>query len=232
METHPELVRRFAEAVAKPGSIVLLLGPDNRKQGWASLDEAILSGQAFAVEVRDNILAVDADSPQSGAYLQDVLTPELEAQGLHPVLVASGQHGHRHLFLRLQAPLIRTIRTQIVEDEKTRDITLDVRSKIRPPLSPHRLGLQPALLHPPTPTAALERLAPPAHDHTFPPLSTCTCRRTTPMPPWSIHIIEAVKRCKNFSTNEGNKKRDVGSIRHIIKLYSGNIGFVVATLTS
>ncbi len=56
-----KVVEDFARAVAKQETSALLIGPDNRLLGWVSIDQAIRLGLSFAVEVSDDVLALDAD---------------------------------------------------------------------------------------------------------------------------------------------------------------------------
>jgi hypothetical protein len=82
----------------------------------------------------------------------------MQADGLHPVLVESGQPGHLHLFCRITDPAARTRYLNLA-----RQRGIDVRqghNRIRPPLSPHRNGLPVRLLTPEDPQQALAALAP------------------------------------------------------------------------
>jgi hypothetical protein len=47
--TPPELVLAFAKKMVKPGGQALVIGSDNSAKGWVSLEEAVQSGESFAV---------------------------------------------------------------------------------------------------------------------------------------------------------------------------------------
>ena len=158
-----ELARRFAQAVAALGQKALLIDRANQGIGLVGLASglnALETGQAaaLAVYLRPEILAGDYDQPEQAGDAV-TLAGELRAEGLQPVLVASGQPGHRHLFVRVddveQRALVRS---------RLKASGADVRAgnqPIRPPLSPHRLGLQPKLLLPSDPEQALAALEDP-----------------------------------------------------------------------
>lgn len=140
----------LAQAVAA-GDDALCIDGANKNEGWTTVTEAVQAGRCFAVNVRDGILAVDADMADA-ARLVDELRKILEAHGHEAVIVKSGQEGRRHLFAALNDPDLGRM-----EDE-ARSLGLDVRKVIRPPLAPHRLGLKPRLVHPLDPEEALKRL--------------------------------------------------------------------------
>ena len=130
---------------------------------WASdLAEAVRSGRPFAARVRDGFLATDADSAELGHRTRQ-LFEELRRAGTFPVLVASGREGHRHLFVWLGPRLDAWA-------ARARELGLDVRTWIRPPLTPHRLGLPVRLIDPSEPDqalAALRRPRRPLKGHTW-----------------------------------------------------------------
>src|SRR5439155_793841 len=99
----PDLVLAFATAIAKPGRPALLLDSDNKNDGWTSVDGAVASGRAFALQVQDEVLALDADRPDLSRALED-MAAQMREEGLRPVVVASGQDDHRHLFCRIADP--------------------------------------------------------------------------------------------------------------------------------
>jgi hypothetical protein len=148
-----ELVARFARYVAKQGTKAFLIGENNRNLGWIPFDEALESGQAFAVKVDDDVLALDADDPEQSELLEHEFLPYLCECNLHPVLVASGRPSHRHLFVRVMNP---DARRQITE--KARELGIDCRKVIRPPLAPHRLGYEVGLIYPSSLEDALDSL--------------------------------------------------------------------------
>ena len=147
--------RRFAVAIAKPRSNALLINAHNGADGWCKIGEAVAAERAFAVEVDAGIFAVDADRPDGADGIR-ALAENLRAARHTPLLIASGQEGHLHLFARVPS-----------EDEhrefakRARALGLDVRRCIRPPLAPHRLGLHARLLEPADPDEALRVLEQP-----------------------------------------------------------------------
>lgn len=159
------LVEAFARAVAAPrrGALVYLGGGVNDAEEHLSplaraLHLAATEARPFAVYTRADILAGDWDKPeQAGAALD--LAGELRALGLDPVLVASGQPKHRHLFVRVPDP---ELRDQLAARFKAAGADVRRKAPIRPPLSPHRLGFPVKLLAPTSPAAALAALAAPA----------------------------------------------------------------------
>ena len=187
--TEPGLVRAFAEAVAAPGQKALLYRPggSNEIERLTSLPTALhlaeAEGRPCAVYLRPEILAGDYDQPeQAGAAV--TLAVELRAEGLQPVLVASGQPGRRHLFVRVD-----DVEQRALVRDRLKASGADVRSgkqPIRPPLSPHRLGLPSRLLAPTDATAALDALRGPESDEQARPrrgLSEATTRLLGRSPP-------------------------------------------------
>ncbi len=136
------ILARFAHAIARHGCNAMLLSSDNKCDGFVPIEEAIRCGRAFSVEVESQILPIDCDDP---ALKDDVasLASDLEALGVTPVVLASGQPGRLHLFARIQDPAIRS-----AFEARARRERMDVRRSIRPPLAPHRLGLVPRLIRP------------------------------------------------------------------------------------
>jgi hypothetical protein len=148
-----ELVKAFASMIGKPGGNALLIDEHNRRGAWVPIDE-LRNGLTFAIEVANNLLAIDFDGPARRPHL-DSLFEELRSDGLRPILVNSGRPGHVHLFCRIGDPsLWDRYRLQA----KARGF--ETRKSIRPPLSPHRLGLPVSLLFPADPGEALAALAP------------------------------------------------------------------------
>jgi hypothetical protein len=148
------LVRAFAEKVVRPGANALLLNEDNTADHWTTIGEAVQSRRAFAVDVADDLLAIDCDRPELVTEVM-WLAEQLRIDGYPSVLVNSGRPTHCHLFCRI-------VTRGLLERYKARAraVGLDVRRAIRPPLAPHRLGLSVSLLSPDDPAAALARLTP------------------------------------------------------------------------
>jgi hypothetical protein len=154
----PDLVRRFAELVAEPGTPASYIDQENKKSGSDSLEAASRSRRAYFVVVRDTILAIDCDCDQLVPVL-DEIKAMLIGEGLGPLILLSGGEGRRHLFCLILDP-----RTMRVYKEHVYQLghgtQLEVRPTIRPPLSPHRLGLRVALLSPEDPAEAIAALTP------------------------------------------------------------------------
>lgn len=143
---------RFTHAIARNGCKAMLLSSDNRCDGFVSIEEAIRCGQAFSVEVAPQILPIDCDEPGLKGNVAS-LADDLEALGVTPVVLASGQPGRLHLFARIDDPTLRSAFAA-----RARREGMDVRRSIRPPLAPHRLGLLPRLLRPTVLDAAIAAL--------------------------------------------------------------------------
>lgn len=110
---------------------------------------------AFAVEVADDVLALDADTPEAARYLEHELTPFLEANHIEAVLVASGGPGRRHFFARIADQEMRRACAKFGGRGGC-----EIRQVIRPPLAPHRSGHTSKILVPSNVTDALKWLAP------------------------------------------------------------------------
>jgi predicted transcriptional regulator len=152
-------VLALALAVVKPGGGARLLNEDNTADsvGWVSVEDAAESGCAFFVELKDTLAAFDLDTPElvkSG----EVLERWASSEGLPVLVVSSGRDGHRHLYVRCSD------RGSIENHALTLGIPKTAhRRSIRPPLAPHRKGLETALLQPQTVAEALEVLGPSEH---------------------------------------------------------------------
>jgi hypothetical protein len=155
MVVEEEQALGLAWAVARPGSRALLIAPNNESLGWVAVEEAVAGGRSFAVNVDEDMLALDADDEAKGRFVEEILAPEISSKGISPVVIASGRPGHRHLFARIED---RRLKRELADRAQERGI--DVRRTIRPPLSPHRLGLAVALLSPSSVTEALKALQP------------------------------------------------------------------------
>jgi hypothetical protein len=147
------VIEALALAVARR-SRALLIDADNDKERWVTLPEAVRSGQAFVVELAAEILAIDCDEPSRVGAVEQ-LAVALREDGEVPILLASGRPDHRHLFCRIGERNKREYYRARAKQEG-----LQVRSAIRPPLAPHRLGLSVALLNPTDPATALAALRP------------------------------------------------------------------------
>jgi hypothetical protein len=153
-----DLVSRFAQLVAAPGTRATYIDSENKKAGSDSPEAASRSGRAFFVVVRDTILAIDCDRADLVAVLEGIKA-QLIADGLVPLVDQSGGEGRRHLFCLILDP--RTMRAYREHVNRLGHRPhLEVRPFIRPPLSPHRRGLPVALLDPEDPAEALAALTP------------------------------------------------------------------------
>jgi hypothetical protein len=149
---NPKLVAAFARAIVRPLGNAGLLAPDNTVKRWIPIADAAHDLYAFTVEVSADILAVDSDDLRLELHIWE-LAATLRSDGCEPVIVASGQPGRRHLLVR--------IKDEDLHDKyvvRAKSAGFDVRSSIRPPLSPHRLKLPVELLAPQEPQAALAAL--------------------------------------------------------------------------
>lgn len=145
-------VYRLAVAVASEGTRVWYLGPYNRVVGVSdSLINACVTERPFFVSVNEEIVALDSDLPEDAAILTEI-ADLCEARGCAGVLIASGQARRRHFFVRAD-PALRDEIEAIIKGTK-----IDPRQTIRPPLSPHRLGLAVELLEPLEVETAIRRL--------------------------------------------------------------------------
>ncbi|MCB1006482.1 MAG: MarR family transcriptional regulator, partial [Acidimicrobiales bacterium] len=113
---------------------------------------ALAAKVAFAVKVRPEVLALDADTHDLAEAARDI-ADEMERSGLEPVVVASGRPDNVHVLVAIDDAEIRERWCQ-----RAKNAGIDVRRTIRPPLSPHRLGLTTELLHPTSPLEARRRL--------------------------------------------------------------------------
>ncbi len=132
----------------------MLITPKNGNGGWMPVVRAVRSGDAFCVEVADDVLAIDDDFSQGDrtrAFAQAAFRRNVRC-----ILLASGQADRYHLFAKVENKRLRA------ELRETADkLGLDVRNVIRPPLAPHRLGGASRLLDPIDELEALARLIAP-----------------------------------------------------------------------
>lgn len=150
----PETILKLAQAITSDSN-VLMIDDENVSAGYRTLYEAVESGQAFAVDVRSDVLAIDFDTPIRRDRLEQ-LAFELVEAGMQPVRIASGSEGHEHLFAVVGPDRDLWIR-------RAKDLGLATRTggaKIRPPLSPHRSGIPVRLISPSSVPLALDYLDP------------------------------------------------------------------------
>ena len=158
-------VLALARAIAEPGPSAMLITTENAKRGaWLSVDDAASTGESFAVRVTEDTVAIDADNPELVGALDDLS----HALPVPTVLIASGRPGHRHLFAAGGRQHVRV-------KARAAAFGFAVRQVIRPPGSPHRLGLPVRFLDPEDdPAEALARLT----------------RVPTPLPPLSSVMVQ------------------------------------------
>jgi DNA-binding transcriptional ArsR family regulator len=138
------------------------LDEKNDADGYDELDQAVQSGRAFFVRVKGDVLALDMDKPSAAPVLADI-EALLSMHAITPVVIASGQEGHRHLFARVTDPGLKDVLAV-----RARAGGIDVRPTIRPPLTPHLLGIPVRLV---TPTSVRDALKALQADESRPGLS-------------------------------------------------------------
>ncbi len=141
-----EAVLKLAVAVAEPRSRAMYISADNGDASpgdWPTVAEAARSGRSFAVRPHASIVTVDSDTAdewmrdgQLGPLLQ--FNARLKELGLLPVIWKSGRPGHHGLVARVEDP---SLRARVIEIGRDLRLQLRIGQLVRPPLSPHRLGL-------------------------------------------------------------------------------------------
>lgn len=135
-------VSELARAVVKACGNAGLLDQDNRLIRWVSIDEAVESGGAFFVEPKSTLAVFDLDQDDLIPVAENLSAKVLE-RGLTPLWTASGRENHRHLYIYDpggSSAVYDEARSSGLPPETFR------KSGVRPPLSPHRLGLDTSLL--------------------------------------------------------------------------------------
>ena len=151
----------LAAAVAAPyASYAIVLNQDGLPVGRLPVAEAVCDGVCFFVQVRQDMLVADFDRPDDAPPAEQLCT-FLRQEGLLPVLVASGQPGHRHVFCKVPEDRWDAAR------RLAKVLRADVRASIRPPLTPHRQGLVVHLLSPTDPMEAVWWLRGEQRDQVF-----------------------------------------------------------------
>jgi hypothetical protein len=134
------LAARLAALVAHPTAPrPFLIDRDNKNAGWPhDVRDATDSGHAYAVTLAADVVALDLDTAEA-AEAGHQFAAELIAEGRPVLRTASGRPDHLHVWTHA---LDRLDRAHIVELAKAHDLGHTVRNgPMRPPLSPHRLGL-------------------------------------------------------------------------------------------
>ncbi len=158
----------LTRAVARQHDQAQYLAEDNRGvREWASIEDAAASGRAFLVLPKDTLLVVDVDldeAPFTAEYVLDWL--EGHGFGNSVVRVASGRvtdegQLHEHIWVFVPKGQRERLREGLIEHAGVPKEYIRAGRKMRPPLSPHRSGLEPHLIAPESVADALERLGPP-----------------------------------------------------------------------
>jgi hypothetical protein len=143
----PGLVRLLAGVLLDPKTRARFLEADNRAvfgpDGWASPATAVGSGRAWFGYVAGDVLAWDLDDMVTAAA-GEVLADELAGEGVPFVLAASGRPGHRHLWAVVVDDVDRAWWTRRADELGLPS----PRPTMRPPGSPHRLGLATPIFRP------------------------------------------------------------------------------------
>lgn len=130
-----------------PCDKILVIDKSNTGRIFFNLKNAIDKNLCFAVRPHDDILAIDFDNPESQEPKFKEIVECIKGNGIRPVIISSGSDGHRHLFCRISDIKLRR---QIVNFISAKGALSWVRRNtfIRPPLSPHRSGLEVSLVEP------------------------------------------------------------------------------------
>lgn len=153
--------RALYEAVANQSKGCLFIDADNNKQGQIlrlNVDQVATTNRAFCVELAPGVVAIDYDE-EDGVSLADAMrcADELETEGHKAVVLTSGRDRNAHLFVSVDeadVPKVRELTKRFGGDDRTN-------KRIRPPLSPHRLGYEPILCRPGSLSEAIKRLSGP-----------------------------------------------------------------------
>ena len=161
-------VASLAMALAIPGSRPRLYktnGSNSFSDEWCgSIPEAVASGRPFVIALRDAVVAIDFDPDEVHRGALDSALMTFDEEGLAYIRAASGRPGHEHVFVILPA-WQRPDRFDARLREEFGIPATAIRwtgrgTFMRPPLSPHRYGLDVTLLHPPTIEAAIDLATP------------------------------------------------------------------------
>ena len=143
-----EHIAAFATSVAWDTNARLLTAdPATGKKTageFVPVTTAAASGQSFMVHVAADVLALDADCPESAAAA-DTIAARLRQDGHTPVVVRSGRPDGLHVFALLPNPDVCSRYSDAIKAMPTR---IDVRQWIRPPCAPHPAGYPVHLLSP------------------------------------------------------------------------------------
>ncbi|MBS2533275.1 hypothetical protein KGQ20_10865 [Catenulispora sp. NF23] len=168
MGISPADVLALARAVVRKGGQAQYLAEDNTgRREWGSIEDAAVSGRAFLVDPKDTLLVVDVDLDVvtfSATHVLDWL--EGHGFGNSVVRVASGRvtddgEPHEHIWVFVPKGQRELLRDGLINHAGIPKGQVRAGLKMRPPLSPHRLGLEPNLIAPESVAEALERLGPP-----------------------------------------------------------------------
>lgn len=164
-ELEPAAVRALTTAIADPREAALLIGSDNERVGYVSLDEAKEGALAFAVRSRDGVLGLDVDTLTEDIWAKNVAV-EVELLGGGYIKAESGGGPDRyHYFLALPVGWTSAEGADLAQSQPGYPGAQKIRiersgrsSFLRPPGSVHRSGGHGRMLHPDTVEEALRIL--------------------------------------------------------------------------
>lgn len=134
----PSAKLALALAVAAPNSSARYINTNNSGGETGAVESASASGRAFAVVIRDGLIALDLDSAESWVPAVEQRVRDIKC---HVVRVTSGGPGREHLYVL--APVgwsTDDLRSEaVLAGAPAKHVRWGGRA-IRPPLSPHRQG--------------------------------------------------------------------------------------------
>lgn len=157
----------LAEAVAPPGGVAHLLGENNSHTGQTmSITDAVAFGRPYFVRISRHLSVLDYDESEDPQFPTKV--QRMVDDGFEPVVrVRSGRRGHEHWYFRVPAgesprhyPPLENY--GIATSRRLWGGGNQSGKTVRPPLSPHRLGLPVELVKPQSVAEAIIRLTPPS----------------------------------------------------------------------
>jgi len=152
--------------VAAPGAHAMLITPTNGRGGYDFIGAAVRRDVCFAVDVAQDIIAIDGDNPENLQALRRV-ERRLRRYGVECVIEASGgqvknsSEPRHHLFARLPSQGAREVLRALNQDLLVGlDWRRGINQKIRPPLTRHRSGTRSTLVSPTDIASAVRILKP------------------------------------------------------------------------
>lgn len=151
---------QLTQAICSPGSDALIIDEDNSRAGYTSISDALERDLCFAVDVRDGVIACDADlendsePPWIGAAKRAV-----ERIGGRWILTGSGRAGHCHLWCVSPVGWRTVDLRAVLSGAGVPSAQLRAGQRVRPPLTRHRSGGWGTLVEPASFGDALRVLA-------------------------------------------------------------------------